>query len=225
MKINADLSEIVPNRGSTYFQTRKTPSAGMTPPANLNLSEGGSTASAASNIGVERRISQALTIAINASALINKALYAASRLRAMAHEALTQGGVDYREMTENLAGIRSSLSEVGVGYTTPAITSYATPDGAKLPPIRDEIAAFAKAADAMKAPSEEIVRSIDAGITSLQGKQATVDAVVSASRGGTGAGNFADMMKTVASGIVQDPAAALAAQGNINPDKVTGLFA
>jgi len=234
MKINVDLSEVVPVRGANYFQSRRAPSTVMPPAAGA--SEGGTINPLAANAGNERRLSQAMTIALNASALISKALVAASRLRNMAQDSITGGNVDYREMSGTISDIRSSLSAAGMAYAAPAIASYTAPNGAKLPAIKDELAAIGIAADALQGARAADLPALDGAIAGLTAKQGAVDAVaarlgrsVDAAMGQypgyTGAADYGRLVRSVTGDIAGNPQLALAAQGNLNPEKVAGLSA
>lgn len=198
----------------------------------------GTIAQSVQNLSKSRAVIDALIVSQMAGSFLNDAIRISTRLKNLASEAITTGKIRGAELTEALAGIKSSLKEIQKGFTIPP--AYQVPvniAGVKveLPQIKidEDINLLNKFADDTSSGGINL-KKIDRINESLINKSSilynTIRQLTDALSvpGNTlqisSGEKYTSMVKDVAGEIIKNPQAALKSQWNINSELVKNLL-
>jgi len=170
-----------------------------------------------------RDMSNAMMILQTANAVIQQALNVSSKLRSMAQSTMMTGQTDIVELTQNIAGINSSLQQQGTSIAAPVIQE--APKVRDTARIDEELASMEKMANAGKIDKEKA----DAVYDALIKRQTEVKERIDAAAEKMGAAGFnyeaapaktADLSRAIAGNF----SGSLTAQGNIRPEIAGALL-
>lgn len=216
------------------------PSALNSNPKGIDIAEHtqGTTAQSVQNLSKKRAVIDAIIVNQMAGSFLHEAIRISTRLKSLASEAITTGRMKGAELTDALAGVKSSLKEIQEGFAVPS--TYQMPvniAGAKveLPQIKieEEINLLNKFTD--DTSSEAInLKKIDRISESLINKSSILDnkikqltdalSVPGSTLKISSGEKYPELVKDVANEIVKYPQAASKSQWNINSELVKSLL-
>ncbi len=121
MRITADVNSVIPNginvKQSAGILGRNAKRRSQPVPASQNIQN-----SLVSRLQRERALGDALSIAQMSQAVIQKAMNVTSRLRSIASQAFSGGGVNSADLNQVVSQIDNLIGEYGESVSLPAVT-------------------------------------------------------------------------------------------------------
>jgi hypothetical protein len=233
MKIVSSLQEFIHGRYPTTLNSTKTlkqsnpvASRTSTDPGNISFQK-------------ERDLYEALSIALTARSLIQKAIEISSRLRNLSQEVIITGNRNPQEYRLALAEINNSLQKINNNYTSPVFhTNPVKPHQSSseeplitLPDIRNELETITALAS-REGITRNDIEDLDIQIQNMRAKSAQTD-ILQSDRilpshrirlYNHNDENIPLQVKNAASTIIEHSERASLAQGHLNPHRVMTLF-
>ena len=215
MEIRNDLSSRVVLQGAMG-------SAGMNEPQQATTVHAARPAQGISS--EQRSMVNAMTLMQTASGIVQEALNVSSKLRMLAMSSMITGQTDQNEISETIAGIRSSLQQYGQPINAPAVQQSGERVSYGMPDIGNELNTLGSLAKKSQVTEGELKPVI----SSLEEKRTAANSSVEQLGKRMGAVNFSNEKSPapatdVAALIVGNHAQALNAQGNVRNDAVLSL--
>ncbi len=232
MRINGGVTDNIPRRTGAPVGREAPAGAGRGGAGQAELYGGRAAATA---MGNQRALSEALTIANTARSIINRALEVSAQLQAMAAQTITSGSADQGALNRTVAEINSAIStSAGLPVFTvipPAIEGKgAEPRQVEIPTPRRELETLGRAAGVIARRGNfdgenlgEVNRALAQKNTALDAVLEEIEAAAGSIAGRAavrGTGNAVETVRETAKMMNSAPASALAAQGNIRHEGI-----
>jgi len=233
MNIITSLQAFIHGRSLTTVQSPRTPKQNNPVPSRANADPG------SISFQKERDLYEALSIALTARSLIQKAIEISSRLRNLSQEVIITGNRNPQEYQLALAEINNSLLKINNYYTSPVFhTSPVNPHQSSneeplitIPDIQDELKTITTIASSEGMTSNDI-EELDRQIQNMRAKSSQTDIIQSErilpSRSirlyNHHDENINLLVKNTASNIIAHAERASFAQGHLNSHRIMTLF-
>lgn len=233
MKIISGLQEFIHGRFPTTLKSSRTPKQ-SNPVASNTSPEPGSI-----SFQKERDLYEALSIALTARSLIQKAIEISSRLRNLSQEVIITGNRNPQEYQLALAEINNSLQKINNYYTSPVfrtnpVKPHQSSNGEPLitiPDIQNELKII-NAIASREGMTTNDIEELDIQIQNMRAKSAQTDILQSdriLQSNSIRLYNHHDeniplLVKNTASNIIEHSERASLTQGHLNPHRIMTLF-
>jgi aconitase B len=160
-----------------------------------------------------RNISNAMTIMHKAQLIVQRALTVSNRLQNLALTSFGNNSPDVNQIGTEISTINAELSEFGVSVSSPPVT-----ETIQLDSTREDLVLLQQMNDSGRLNSEQIQQITN----NLNNRAGSIDRAISDLNQQYGINTEIDTA-AIENSIRANPSDALAVQGNIRPEAVTGL--
>lgn len=172
----------------------------------------------------DRAMIDALAIAQTSRQLVQKAMDASSRLRAIAFEAMTSGSVNVEELSYEVSGIQGTLALYGESISVPVDRSSpaAADTGGVITGSFQKLSAYAGELLAGNRVNPDVFEGVDRELkpvaAALDGQISVYSSGISGTKARTAGVDYNSLNRITADMITGNPATGMAAQGRLNTE-------